>query len=188
MTSTLAELAALPPGERGRKAIETVKSLGGSILSGGQQVELQDVVFPKLLEQGEAKDVESIIVDIRAACSIAAFLLENYVKSTGAPGVSNDRLMYFTGSAYEKVVGMLSGVYAYFLGEVASEVTNEGKAHATKVLKEIFRLHDEVISLSNTASDFIAPSALQTASIKTVVNTFYDLGEITVSKTKVCLS
>lgn len=177
MASPFTAFAGLPPGERGRKVLEAIKTLGGEHDSALQE-ELQGTVFNKLLEQGYANDIESIVVDTRAACSVAAFLLENFYKAKASSG-------NFVWSAFEAVVGMLSGIYTYFEEEIVPAIKSNGPEYATKVLKSLLELHKEVIMLGTSVVDVVEISSSQTDSLKPLVNTFYDLGEITVSKAKV---
>lgn len=184
MASSLAALAELPPGERGRKVMEAIQTLGGP-QDDTVRIELQNTIFDKLLEQGYANDIESILIDTRAACNVAIFLLTNYYKMKSLSENSSIYAFEFVSNAFEAIVGMLSGIYLYFEEEIVPTIKNNGPERATVVLKDILKFHEEVISLGSSEADFIEVNNPQNASLKVLVTAFYDLGEITLSKSKV---
>lgn len=184
MASSLTAFSELPPGERGRKVMEAIQALSGEQDSAVWE-ELQSTVFNKLLEQGYADDIESILIDTRAACSVAALLLEKFYKPQASSPNDPTAACNFVGSAFEAIVGMLSGIYIYFEEEIVPTIQGGGAERATRVLKDILKFHEEVIALGNSVADFVEMNSSQYASLKVLVNSFFDLGEITVSKAKV---
>lgn len=184
MTSSLTAFAELPPGERGKKVMEAIQALSGE-QEGAAWEELQGTVFNKLLEQGYADDIESILIDTSAACNVAALLLEKVYKAKASPVSDPSVACNFVGNAFEAIVGMLSGIYTYFEEEIVPTIEGGGAERATTVLKDILKFHGEVISLGDSVADFVEMNRSQYPSLKVLVDPFFDLGEITVSKAKV---